>query len=247
MQNKKIAIYTSLFGNYDNFKENEDYSSVYDYYIITDLEELKTKVYKKIIVKPLFSNSQKNSRFYKINGHEDFKNYDYLIYHDSNFMLKTDAIECLVKYAFNNDMACFSHSVRSNVYDELLSCLTLNKEKRLKILKYSFRLYKENIKIEDGLFETGIMIINVNNYFNKQINRFWWYEINKHTIRDQLSLPLIKHKYNINIGTIFENVFKNDYSINWPHNIQNFKNRNDIITKVVYKFILIIKNKSKKK
>ena len=120
----KFAVYTCIFGDYDDL--HEDYENeapdFVDFYLITDREDIKTKYYKKIVVEVPDNNFHKTSRYYKINTHVLFSNYERVLYHDGSIKILNNKIKELFEETANYDFLAFHHHIRNCTYKEAKNC-----------------------------------------------------------------------------------------------------------------------------
>lgn len=214
----KIAIYTAVFGGKDEVREPIGYieEEYIDYFLITDDQSLKSNCYKIIYKKPIYNDITKNARYYKIIGLDEFKSYDFIIWHDANLQIVQDKILNVLKFVENKGIAFFKHSQRDCIYDEAIKCIQLEKDYPFKILKQVFGYYMRRVNHKNGLYETSILVKN-NRLISKKFLRFWWDEIKHKSRRDQLSLPYALKKFNIEPGIIKGHREANVYSFFSKH------------------------------
>ena len=215
----RIAIYTAVFGGKDEvrdpikYEENENI----DYFLITDDLEIKSKCYNIIYKKPIYDDITKNARYYKIHGLEEFKNYDFVIWHDANLQIVHNKILKILKFAEYKGIAFFKHSERNCIYDEAVKCIQLEKDYPLNILKQIFGYYIYGIRNNIGLYDTSIVVKN-NKLISEELLELWWSEIKYKSRRDQLSLPYSLKKYNIEPGIIEGRRENNEFTFFSRHN-----------------------------
>ncbi|GAA4267996.1 glycosyltransferase domain-containing protein [Hyunsoonleella aestuarii] len=221
----KIAIYTAVFGGKDQVREPLRYKEDdnIDYFLISDDQELKSDSYKIIYKKPIYDDITKNARYYKIIGLDEFKSYDFIIWHDANLQIAQDKILNVLKFVENKGIAFFKHSQRDCVYDEAIKCIQLEKDYPFKILKQVLGYYVKGIKCKAGLYDTSIVVKN-NKLLSHEFVNLWWHEIKHKSRRDQLSLPYALKKFNIEPGIMKGRREKNEYSFfsNHYHTKYNF-------------------------
>ena len=224
----KIAVYTSITGGYDDLKDPFYVDDNLDYYAFTDEHtHVHSSVWKeiKIIGCPEnLSNAQKN-RYVKLNA-DDFlkltgRDYDYSIYIDGTIRITCD-IKPLV-YSLHDSgksLALHMHSVRDCVYMEAVALFIFG------ILNYDdvkkqMDVYKsEGFPENFGLFENPVMIRKSHDSELNSIMLDWWAQLNKYTVRDQLSLPYVLWKHGLDKSYVFSlgnNFNKNFYFVKYPH------------------------------
>ncbi|BDQ04625.1 MAG: hypothetical protein KatS3mg084_0143 [Candidatus Dojkabacteria bacterium] len=94
----KVAVYTAIFGNYDNLKEPDNPILNADLYCFTDNPNLTSNFFNVIHVSLPLPDPVRSARKYKILGHPIVNKYHYSIWFDAAFRLKfTDALEVIRK------------------------------------------------------------------------------------------------------------------------------------------------------
>ena len=210
---KRIAIYTSVFGGYDNLLEPLFIPDNCDFFAITDLEISKDSKWKKIDILPEMKNMNniEKNRYVKINPHKVFKNYDFSIYIDGNIQVVSDLTEyinLLNEYGFATHM----HHQRTCVYDELMAIEKSKKDTKENIKKHKKLLEETNMPKNYGLLQCNVLVREHNNPKCIKIMEEWWNEFSNFSKRDQISLPHVLFINNISpnkVGVLGKNVYSN--------------------------------------
>lgn len=218
VSNSRIAVYTSIFGEYDNVQEPVVIPDNCDFYIITDNEIPKESLWKKINPKEFsdidnMNNIYKN-RYFKMNPHKVFPNYEYSIYIDGNIKVITDLSE-LVNKVGKCGIAMHSHATRNCITQEAKACDIWRKENLDVINKQIEKYFQEGMPKEFGLLQASVIVRKHNSEQCIRIMSEWWHEFINGCKRDQISLPYIlwKNKCSVNdIGVLGEDIYKN-YSL----------------------------------
>lgn len=223
----KVAVYTALFGEYDQIFEPCVNEKNIDYYIITDMNIPKSSKWTKInIDKEQYletknmNNSEKN-RYFKILGYKIFSKYEYSIYLDSNIEIK-GALNDLLKYA-NNDIgfATYNHSERSCLYQEIKACKILKKAPLTSLKKQKKRYKRAGMVKNYGLSDCGILVRQSGNIKCDRLMDAWWKEYyDSESKRDQIALPYVMWLMDIKfeeIGCLGENMQKDHKCIRHEH------------------------------
>ena len=235
--NKKIAVITSIYGDYDNLKDQENVleRDLVDWYCFTDNSKIKSDFWKICNVPYHIINTKNNNdylkfknyynnikdhkiynmmsaKYYKSQMHhiDILQNYDYYIWVDGSMFLRDNFIVNIFKLIDQDyNLINFKHSVRNNIKDETNVSINMNK------YKYQNILYQYNSYIEDkfpdniGLFEKTIFIRKNNEIMNDLFN-LWWLNNLEYSYQDQISYPYVLWKKNIKPDYIInENVFNN--------------------------------------
>jgi hypothetical protein len=154
---------------------------------------------------------------------EDHPDYDYYIWADSNFsIIDEKAIEKLVDECLDVDASFFKHTGRNSVRQEADFVLDLMADGNQYLLnRYDGERIKEQVECyskdltwnDNYLFECGIFIYSKYIIENKNYNlmKEWFYHNCLWSVQDQLSLPYLVHKFNINYKILPGNVYENEY------------------------------------
>ena len=211
---KKIAVYTCIFGDYDQIQEPLLQPNNIDYYIITD-KRIDTKSAWNVII-PKFdlceklSNVEKN-RYYKMHPDLILKDYDYSIYVDGNIKVISDLTPYIYKLNANG-IGMHKHNKRNCSYDELEALLLAHKASKKDVIQYKRFLQENCFPPNYGLLECNVIVREHHNEICKKIMEQWWQQFETGIKRDQVSLPYVLHKNNIevkDVAILGHNVYKN--------------------------------------
>jgi len=234
----KIAIITSIYGNYDNLKEqNINNKNLVDWYCFTDNVNITHQIPWTIINTPYhlintdnndtynsYKNYYKNikddktfnmmsAKYYKIKTHEIdiLKDYDYYIWVDGSMNLKNNFIDNMINLINNgNELINFKHNKRDNIKDEVELSASWSKYYDQN-LQFQYNDYiKNNFTDKEGLFELPIICKKNNDRINR-IFDMWWIHNLKYSFQDQISYPYVLWELNDKPDHVIKlNVFDND-------------------------------------
>ena len=213
LKHLKKVVYSAIFGNYDDIKKVNPQNG-FDYILFSDnynsnYKNNKTNwIFMPIpeIVNNLNISIVKKQRFLKLHPHLFFQKYDLSIYIDSNFEIKEDLNEFLLRILTPKyNIYFFEHPDRNNNMDETFAVTKYNKEKNTMAKLVRERYKFENFTDNGGLIE-GCLIIRKHNE-KKCINLMnkWYEEIEKYSYRDQLSFNYVLWKEKDKIKYISKN------------------------------------------
>lgn len=197
---KKILIYTAISGHYEIPTDGFERKDGYEYILFSDndINVVSWKALKVDFFNAEYLSSVKKARFLKTHPHALFKeDYDAVVYVDSN----TSIDEKLYKYIdenINNYITFKQHNDRNCIYDEIMACYYSHKEEPGILLKLYNRYIKEGYPLNNGLFETNVIISHYKDPVVIKLMNLWWEEIIKNSHRDQLSLNYVIWKNNFN-------------------------------------------------
>lgn len=213
---ERIAVYTVIFGHYDEVLEPYCAPDNIDYYIITDQNiNLENSKWKKLDIKKYekilsgMTNAEKN-RFFKMMPCRVFADYNYSIYVDGNIQIIADVTTFISKIG-EPGIAAHWHSSRDCIYNEIEAVLQAKKEKKDILVKHKKHLIEEDFPTHFGLVECNVLVRKHSEVCNKMMEE-WWQEFNNYSKRDQLSFPFVIFKNGFTVDqvtTLGVNVFKN--------------------------------------
>ena len=191
-----IVIYTAITGDYDNIKEPAFLADNLTYVCITNNPKIKSKNWIVEYIKNDYRDNVHLARHIKMNPQYFFHDFDVSVWVDGKYQILDDIRKYILLYERKSEILCFPHPDRECICDEAAACVMLRKgNKRDMILQVSDYL-KKGYPLDYGLYETGCMVRIHNNDEVKMLMKKWENEIQKYSIRDQLSFPYVCWKNN---------------------------------------------------
>lgn len=223
MTTNRIAVYTSIFGDYDNLKDPVLKPDNIDYYIITDQNLPETSIwksidYKEVIPDTIVSPIERN-RYVKIMPHKVFTDYDYSIYVDGNVFITSD-LSALIKPLQKFPIAMHRHKNRDCVYEEIEACIAKGKENEKRLRTHEKLLRAHGVPEHCGLLEATVIVRKHSDTRCISIMETWWDEFQQYSKRDQISLidSLWKAGVSIDfIASLGDNILDNHHFVIVPH------------------------------
>ena len=226
------VIYTAIFGDYDYLERPQVVPKGFDFICFTD-SEIKSDFWEVRKVTPLYQDSTRNARKYKILPHRFLQNYDISIWMDGNFLIRGDLNELLDNYLSDVNFACHDHmncalDPRNCVYQEAQAIIWLGENdpnKRYKddptIIKTQVdKYFQEGYPRENGLIVSGVLLRKHNQKDVVTTMERWWEEIKYGSKRDQLSFDYSVWKTNLKYNYIEGDIRDNKYFKLLSHNHQ---------------------------
>lgn len=211
---KKIAIYSAIYGNFDEIKEQPEQTVHCDFIMFTDNEELRDYKGKWDIrfEQREESHPRMKAKFFKCNPHIVLKDYDVVIWIDGSVQIKTNEF---VKFCLDNisnqDIAVLKHPERDCIYDEADFCKDWPKYQDENIEGQVNEYKKDGYPRHNGLSACTVIIRNNENAKIKEFNEAWWAENLKWTYQDQLSFEYLLWKQKLPINKIELDLWNNPY------------------------------------
>lgn len=137
------------------------------------------------------NSSRRTARWYKLNPFALFSDRDFFIWHDGNMCLKTDPRQLVATFMpEGKHVAFFAHPDRHCLYREHDACVQLKKDDPWVMGRQISRYKAAGMPANFGLFETGSFIVR-NSPEARKLFHAWWAEIERDSVRDQLSLTYV--------------------------------------------------------
>lgn len=191
----KIVVYTALFTDDINYIYGglpEYNMDDIEFICYTNTPYLKSNTWDIRLIE-LDITPREQARKIKTLPQDYLGEYDAWIWMDNSCIFNYDPIDLYELYMDGFDMCVHEHCDRTNIFQEAKVIIDRNLDKPETIIK-QINNYKEEGYIDNGLFETGILM-RKNNEKIISFNKMWWDEINSQSIRDQLSFPYVKFKH----------------------------------------------------
>lgn len=239
--NKKIVIYTCIYGDYDNIKDSCKQDIECDFVCLTDNENLKSSTWQIIKFEPLnyFKNkADVNPVNYNVVNTvlcrsdlrllEPLKKYDICIYIDANaIIIKSDVISNILNSNNTNDynLIISKHPFNLSIYEEVHLSKTIHKYHNTDFDKQLKKYKQENYK-DIGLFWNGFIFYltpfsnQMDSFYNTYTEEFMIYakdDSKYYHPQGQVSLPYVLWKTNIKYISI-NNYYASENINITPHN-----------------------------
>lgn len=243
---KTKCIYTFIIGNYDNLKEPRVYTPGWDYICVTDNPNLKSDVWQIIQIDDETKKIEpaKKRAMSLMIGYRKWlpKHYDIVVTIGGQCVINIDLDELLIKYGYDDsyDACLCEHPNRSCVYDEANTIIQVQRDTPDRINSHVQMFINEGYPRNNGLYASGIMIINNN---SKNIHKYYAQWLSDYqsfpSVRDQMTMNYSEWKLykdtgiKLNLKMIhFQNMFERDRDIYTENHRQSHADAMSIPPKV---------------
>lgn len=182
----KKVCYTVIVGDYDDLWVPIFRTTGWEYICYTN-QNIKSDFWRVIKIQGFKRDYKKISRLHKIIP----PSADLSLYVDANIKICCDLDQFVFKY-LENDFMVLTHPQRYNIEEEVSACIYLGKDTR-EVLEKQINQYLREGYIPDKLYACGI-IVRRHTREILDFSRKWFDEIEKHSHRDQVSLPYVSWK-----------------------------------------------------
>lgn len=202
----KIAVYTCITGGYDSIKEPLYVNPDIDYLVFTDGEVPANSVWKKFDINAIeeirkLDNKDKN-RAIKILPHVFLSGYDYTIYVDGCITIITDMLP-VIEHMGSKLLGVHLHQTRDCIYMEAEGVIHSGRASAELVNKQMSRYKREGYPRHYGLYENTILVRPNRNQRTIKLMDDWWKEYLLLSKRDQLSLPYVIWKNNVDKNDLY--------------------------------------------
>jgi hypothetical protein len=199
---RKKVIYTTIVGGYDGLLEQTRYPG-WDYVCFSDQQSFgwRTKLGQSCWKIVPFENSgldnTRYSRLPKILPHRYLADYEYSVYIDGNAQLLQNPDGLLDQLDWPEFLTS-EHPFRDNLYDEFRECLALGMDEPEKFKAQRDKYKNAGLPDPTQLMENNFLLRHHNALNIQALHEAWWQELLDQSRRDQLSLPYLCWKMQIN-------------------------------------------------
>ena len=197
----RIAVITSHIGLNTKLRDPKNKFENVDYFAFVDKKH-DCKIWNQIDYVDFsldceFS-SRRNAKIYKVLPNLFFPDYDYWFWMDTTHDLIMCPFDVIKTFMGDSEIGLWNHTTRNCAYEEAEEVKKL-KYDHINLLDDQLSFYiSENFPKKYGLYELPV-IIRKNTEKIKKLNLRWWEQICRFSSRDQISMPYVLWKTNVDI------------------------------------------------
>ncbi len=197
------VVYTAIFGNYDQLLPvNQEWDC--DFVCFSDNNELISEGWQIVVQETHEKTPAQANRYYKMLPHKCLSQYEYSLYVDGSIGIVADPSPLFYKYLDQGIIAIPKHQDRDCIYAETSFCLKRASVKKETTEQQMANYAAEGFPEKFGLTENNIIFRKHLDSNIIKLMEAWWEEYCGNSQRDQLSLPYLLWKYNIDFLTVLE-------------------------------------------
>jgi len=194
----RLVIYTVITGQYEPLLSPHVVDLKADYVCLCDLPIPEREPWEIRVVERECEDAARESRRLKILSHEQFPDAEYVLYHDANVRLRTPFPQGWLK---EHDMALCIHPHHDCLYEGAEKCIKDGKgdpdEIRAQVARYRAEGYPEHA----GLAACTVVMRRQTDAV-RRFNEAWWHEVEKGSVRDQVSFNYVCWKLGMGYDVI---------------------------------------------
>ena len=202
---KPYVIYSAVFGNYDNVVKPEKVFKDVDYILFTD-QPVKQNPWRTVHVDWFNSvdtefKDRRSARHFKALPGLYMPKASMFIWTDMTHEVNVHPKDIKQLYVRDNDIALFRHELRDCVFQEASAVLQYKMDSQDNVDRQLQMYTKDKYKPRSGLWETpGVVRMNTPKML--QVGMMWWEMMCKYSSRDQISLPYVLDKMNVEVSRL---------------------------------------------
>ena len=197
----KTVVYTVLTGGYDKQLQQHLVREGYDYICFSnDIKEKRVGIWEIRKIPEVTDDSQRLSRYPKMNPHLFLQDYDYSIYVDANVKIQSDNVYERVGKLISEHvlMAGMKHLTCDCAYEEGLRVIRSRKDNNFsRVFKQLRYMRKQGFPYNYGMYEANFILRNHHHPRIIAMGEEWWRMFINYSKRDQLSFSYSIWKNNI--------------------------------------------------
>jgi hypothetical protein len=200
----KRAIYTVLFGDYDELNElPSEISSDIDAMCFTDDPALTSSTWTVVCVqRAVPGDPVRSQRLVKILGNETLANYDETLYVDNSVVLKADPRDVLDNWLRDCDLAMPLHSFHETLSDEFDAVVEhqLDSPARVAEQRAHYSEWFPDAMNSDAIWTA--IIARKNTPAVREFQRIWATNVLRYSRRDQLSVGVAIESSHVTVNHV---------------------------------------------
>lgn len=225
----RVAVYTAIFGGYDDLKAQPQQTVPCDWFCFTDAAGPGRRNGWRIIRErrqPGLHPRMRAKRC-KLMAHEFFPDgrlswrhapllrrprYDALVWIDGSIQVTNPRfVEEFVAGIGPSGWAMLAHPERDCIYDELHASALMQKYAGLPMARQVGAYRAEGYPANNGLMACGLIARRPGDSRLAGIAEAWWQENVRWTYQDQLSLPVVLWRLGAGVDVVQRNLWDNDW------------------------------------
>ena len=212
--NRRV-IYTAIVGAKDIFHEPIHRLPDTDYICFTNTPNFISDIFT---FRPLpFSETdpRATARKIKLYPHELFPYHEESLWIDGSQRIRANLLPLFNELA-TTSLAVLRHPSRDCLYEEAQACMRGNRSPTSELLAQVTAYQQAGMPSHHGLYETSILFRR-HTTENARLMQAWWYELQTHSLRDQISLPYVLWKQKAAIHALDYRLWHDPYFLHYPH------------------------------
>jgi O-antigen biosynthesis protein len=211
----RVAVFTALFGSYDRLLEQAPADDV-DFICFTDDASLTSRTWDVRVV-DVGERGIRAARRVKTGPHRMLPDHEWTIWVDARLSIRShELVPTLLRHAAPSGMAAMVHRQRHCAYDEAMEVYRKGFDQSPQLVEQIRRYRRAGFPAGRGLVST-MVVARRNDEQVRQVNERWWSEIERGSIRDQVSLPFVLWELGFEPGLVDLDPYENELYVLHHH------------------------------
>jgi hypothetical protein len=207
-----IAVVTSLFGGGLELLEPNYAAPDVQLVAFTDDPAIASRWWNvQLVPREHGTTPRRQAKRYKVLVHEYLPHAEYSLWIDSDVALAVDPALLVERHLGDSDVALSPHRRRDCIYEEAKVCAAQGLDAPERIREQIGRYRREGYPPHNGLHACRIVLRRYTPLV-RALNQAWWAEIERGSVRDQLSFDYVCWRLGIRpsalTGTGYKNLFR---------------------------------------
>lgn len=196
------AIYTAIFGGFDTLREQPTQPG-FDMVCFTDDPTLTSNQWRVVHAKSRGDRPRMSAKWFKAHPHKALPRHSRTVWVDAGVQIQREDFAATVLDASRSSgLSLIQHPTRDAVRAEALFCLDLPKYQGQPMLEQvDHYRHRKGFPDTSGLWAGGVMGRD-NRRVIRRLSNQWWRENRRWTYQDQLSLPYLLWKFDVQPGAV---------------------------------------------
>jgi O-antigen biosynthesis protein len=195
---KTIVVYTAIFDGYDKLTQPDVVNNSVDYVCFSDRQIPESGAWQVRSLDYFDSSPRRMARYAKLHPHRYFPDYEWSLWVDGRVAPRIDPLS-LTQRQGDGALFAFHHPDRSNPYDEATEVIRLQLDRKETVEAQMNRYEEQGFRSDVLLHETNVLLRRHMSPSVIHQSHLWWSEIERGSIRDQLSFDYAAWKTGVEI------------------------------------------------
>jgi hypothetical protein len=197
----RIAVYTAIYGGYDSLRAHPEAPGV-DLVCFTDDPNLRSSNWRVVHSRPRYEHPRMSAKWFKMHPHEALPEYRRTVWIDGSVqVLSADFCEVVLGAVSADGLSLFRHPIRDSVRAEAEFSAARRKYLGLPLREQVSHYQAKGFPDDRGLWACTV-IGRENVHKTRRLGRLWMRENVRWTYQDQLSLPYLLWRLDMQPGAI---------------------------------------------
>jgi hypothetical protein len=225
----RVCVFTAIYGGYDDLLQPVKQTVPCDFVCFTDAPWPRRVGAWRVVRSDILPGAEprRRAKYFKVLSHHVFKKgwlgwwrrYDAVIWVDGCLRIKDPGFAAaFAGHIGAHGLAMFVHPDRDCIYDELPEAAAQRKCWGLPLAEQVAAYRAEGYPAHNGLMACTLIARDPRSDAVARINEAWWAEIERWSVRDQLSLPVVLWRLGKDYGKVRLSLWDNPWFDRLEHN-----------------------------